>query len=123
METIIIPTNKGLQCYNTSNIVRIQGNSNYCKIYFADSTYPLTIAKVLLWFEQQLPVADFWRTHKAHLVNSQYVKQILICDRSYLLLLNGEAVLVSRRKGVCLKKHIIPKANSILISTRQVQET
>ena len=122
METILIPTNKGLQCSNPSNIVRIQGISNYCKIYFADSTYPLIIAKALHWFEEQLPFANFWRTNKAYQVNSHYVKQTDICDKSYLLLQNGEAVRVSWCKGVCLKKQIKPKAKSILLHNPYVQQ-
>lgn len=106
METIIIPTSKGLLFCDIGNIIRIQGMSNYCKIYFADNTHPLTIAKVLHWFEEQLLVADFWRTHKAHLVNSRYIKQLNISQKSSLLLQNGEMVQVSRRRAPLLKKSI-----------------
>lgn len=106
METITIPTNKGLQFCLINNIIRIQGMSNYCKIYFADNTHPLTIAKVLHWFEEQLPVTDFWRTHKTHLVNSRYIKQLHISKKSFLLLQNGEMILVSRRRAPLLKKNI-----------------
>jgi hypothetical protein len=52
METIILPTNKGLRVCTAGKIMRIQGMSNYSKIYFADGSYPLTIAKVLHWFEE-----------------------------------------------------------------------
>lgn len=106
METITIPTNKGLQFCHISNIIRIQGMSNYCKIYFADHTHPLTIAKVLHWFEEQLPVTDFWRTHKTHLVNSRYIKQLHISQKSSLFLQNGEVIIVSRRRAPLLKKII-----------------
>ena len=109
METITIPTNKGLQFYDIDNIIHIECLSNYCKIYFADHTHPLTIAKVLHWFEEQLPVTDFWRTHKTHLVNSRYIKKLHISQKSSLLLQNGEMLLVSRRRVPFLKK-IINKA-------------
>ena len=104
METIIIPTNKGLQFCNTHNIIRIQGMSNYCKIYFADNSHPLTVAKVLHWFEEYLPAGVFWRTHKTHLVNSRYVKQLHTAQKRYLVLLNGEILVVSRRRATLLKK-------------------
>ena len=104
MDTIIIPTNKGLQFYNTDNIIRIQGMSNYCKIYFADNSHPLTVAKVLHWFEEHLPAVFFWRTHKTHLVNSRYVKQLHTAQKRYMVLLNGEILVVSRRRATLLKK-------------------
>ncbi|MEO6253743.1 MAG: LytTR family DNA-binding domain-containing protein [Ferruginibacter sp.] len=103
METIIIPTNKGLQFYNTDNIIRIQGMSNYCKIYFAYNSYPLTVARVLHWFEQHLPAGVFWRTHKTHLVNSGYVKQFHTAQKRYMGLRNGEILVVSRRRATLLK--------------------
>src|SRR5258706_15509666 len=98
METIIIPTNKGLRVCNTDNIIRIEGMSNYSKIYFADNSYPLTIAKVLHWFEEHLPAGVFWRAHKTHLVNSRYVKHLHIFQKPYLLLDNGETLSISRRR-------------------------
>ena len=104
MKTIIIPTNKGLRLCNTDNIIRIQGMSNYSKIYFADSSYPLTIAKVLHWFEEHLPAGVFWRTHKTHLVNTRYVKQLPTSQKHYLILNNGETLAVSRRRVPLLKK-------------------
>ena len=100
METIIIPTNKGFQICNTNNIIRIQGMSNYCKIFFADNSYPLTVAKLLHWFEEHLPASIFWRTHKTHLVNSLYVKQIYTSHKHYMLLYNGETLVISRRRTI-----------------------
>ena len=104
METIIIPTSKGLQFCDSANIIRIKGMSNYCKIYFADNSYPLTVAKILHWFEEHLPAAIFWRTHKAHLVNSHYIKQLHTSQKPYLLLHNGEILVISRRRAPMLKK-------------------
>ncbi len=104
METIIISTNKGLRFCNTNNIIRIQGMSNYCKIYFADNSYPLTVPKVLHWFEENLPADVFWRTHKTHLVNRQYIKLLHTTTKPYLLLYNGETLVISRRRWSLFKK-------------------
>ena len=78
--------------------------SNYCKIYFADNSHPLTVAKVLHWFEEHLPAGVFWRTHKIHLVNSRYVKQLHTAPKRYLLLLNSEILVVSGAGQLCIKK-------------------
>ena len=103
METICIATNKGVEFYKTANIIRIQGMSNYCKIYFADNRHPLTVAKVLHWFEEHLPTEIFWRTHKTHIVNNNYVQKINTANKPYLVLSNGETIAVSRRRASLFK--------------------
>lgn len=103
MDTIVIPTNKGMQVCKTANIIRIEGMSNYCKIHFADNSHPLTVAKVLHWFEAHLSADTFWRTHKTHLVNSSYIKKMHSYHKPYLMLSNGETVAVSRRRAPLFK--------------------
>ncbi len=67
MNNICIHTGKGKQQLSFENIVRIESKSNYCKIFCTDKTYPLTVAKVLCWFEQQLP-ADIFFKNTSHTV-------------------------------------------------------
>ena len=98
MQTIQLRSHKGLQAYNASNIVRIQGMSNYCKIYFADNSAPLIVAKVLHWFEDNLPAETFWRTHKTHLVNNNYIQTLNTSTKPFLILNNGEHLSISRRR-------------------------
>ena len=107
METICIATNKGVEFHKVSNIIRVQAMSNYCRIYFADNRHPLTVAKVLHWFEEHLPAEVFWRTHKTHIVNNNYIEKIHASNKSYLVLNNGETIAVSRRRSSSLKKHRI----------------
>ena len=99
MQTIQLRSHNGLQAYNASNIVRIQGMSNYCKIFFADNSTPLTVAKVLHWFEDNLPAETFWRTHKTHLVNSMYIQTMNTSIKPFLVMNNGELLTVSRRRA------------------------
>ena len=103
MQTISIATNKGVEFYNVNNIIRVQGMSNYCKIFFADNSHPLTVAKVLHWFEVHLPPDIFWRTHKTHLVNSSYVNKMRTTQKPYLIMSSGEVLAVSRRKASLFK--------------------
>ena len=98
MQTIQLRSHKGLQAYSPSNIIRIQGMSNYCKIFFADNSKPLTVAKVLHWFEANLPQEIFWRTHKTHLVNNNYIQTMNTSLKPFLILNNGEHLCVSRRR-------------------------
>ena len=98
MQTIQLRNYKGKQASNANNIIRIQGMSNYCKIYFADNSTPLTVAKVLHWFEDNLPQEMFWRTHKTHLVNNNYIQAMNISIKPFLILNNGEYISISRRR-------------------------
>ena len=95
MKQLIIPTNKGLKIVMTENIIRIEANSSYSKVYFKNE-YPLTVSKLLHWFEEKLPYDYFYRIHRTHIVNRLFISEIS-CD-SKLTLTNGEQLQISRRK-------------------------
>ena len=78
-----------------SNIIRVESSSNYSKIYFSNEQ-PLVVAKILHWFEEQLPPDMFCRIHRTHLVNRAYVTEIF--DSCKLALSNGDIIQMSRRK-------------------------
>ncbi|MBL7749359.1 MAG: LytTR family transcriptional regulator, partial [Chitinophagaceae bacterium] len=95
MDKVYIPTNKGIKEVMVQNIIRVEASSNYCKIYFANE-YPLTVAKVLQWFEDTLPEDFFCRIHRTHLVNRGFISSV--SGDFKLTLCNGEQFKVSRRK-------------------------
>jgi two-component system LytT family response regulator len=80
-----------------SHIVRIEACSSYCRIHFAHRP-PLTVAKVLQWFEQYLVPAGFIRTHRSHLVNVAYISSKIRPKNKTLWLENGERIPISRHK-------------------------
>lgn len=93
--TILIPVREGTIHKNASNIIRIQASSNYSRIYCSDERYPIIVAKVLQWFQNKLPQQDFIRTHRAHLVNKQFIESKTL---NQVLLQNGETISISKRK-------------------------
>ena len=95
MNQLFIPTNKGIKVVMSKNIIRIEANSNYCKVYF-DNADPLTVAKLLHWFEGRLPDDYFYRIHRTHIVNRLFISTI--SSDSKLTLMNGEQLQTSRRK-------------------------
>ena len=101
MKSILIPTNKGPKIASEADIIRIEGNRNYCKIYFRNEK-PLVVAKVLHWFQDMLTEGAFCRIHKTHLVNRLYVIEIMkssMFKRSNMLKLsNGDLLQISRRR-------------------------
>ena len=103
MHTFLIPTNTGLHCIATNQIVRVEALSNYSKFYLL-SGRPIVIGKVLKWCENRLPQDIFVRVHRSHLVNKLFIKNICIGNCKTLLLTNGETVTVSRRKAGATNK-------------------
>ncbi len=93
---VFIPTDRGMRIIPASNIVRIEACSNYSKLIF-DNAKPLTVAKVLHWFEDKLEEQFFYRIHKTHIVNSQFICAISP-DNNMLTLANGEQLKISRRR-------------------------
>ena len=105
MNNISIPTNKGISLLCLQNIIRIQSISNYSKIYFADKSHPLTVAKVLHWFEEHLPPEMFLRTHRTHLVNRNHIINVILSSQK-MQLSNGEQIGISKRRKQWVKQRL-----------------
>ena len=50
MNLIQIPFDRGIRMVQAEKIIRIESLSNYSKIFIV-SGYPITVAKMLQWFE------------------------------------------------------------------------
>ena len=98
MNLFNIPYVGGIRFVLPENIIRIEASSNYSKIYFSNAK-PMIVAKVLHWFEDQLPQQMFARVHRSHLVNKMFMLQVNGAKNKMLLLNNGESIAVSRRKS------------------------
>jgi two-component system, LytTR family, response regulator len=101
MTCIQIPYDRGIRLAMPEQIIRVEAYSNYSKIYFI-SGHPMTVAKVLQWFQLQLPEEIFSRVHRSHLVNKLYIQYISIAKQNTVVLRNGEKICMSRRKKALL---------------------
>jgi two-component system, LytTR family, response regulator len=104
MHIICIPTSKGPREVPADTIIRVQASRNYSKIYFQHE-YPLTVAKVLQWFEDKLPAPSFYRIHRGHIINCQFIREISR-DGKKIKLANGEQFSVSRRKKKDFRRQV-----------------
>lgn len=101
---VYIPTDRGVRVIPVSNIVRIEASSNYSKLFF-NNDKPLIVAKVLHWFEDKLEEKFFYRIHRTHIVNRQFISTISI-DNNLLTLANGEQLKISRRRKENILKRL-----------------
>ncbi len=102
MQLITIPYDRGIRLVQPEQIIRVEGLSNYSRVHFSTGQ-PMTVAKVLHWFEDHLPAQLFARVHRSHLVNKMYIQEINGINYSSLLLTNGESIAMSRRKKILMK--------------------
>lgn len=92
---LALSTMEGVFLFEPTNIIRLEGESNYTRFYFSNRK-PLLVSRTLKEYEEILSAHDFIRVHKSHLVNKKFITQM---DREgFLGLTDGSHILVSRRK-------------------------
>lgn len=80
------------------NIIRIEGSSNYSLIHTKRGTIICT--KSLKFFTKEIEDPRFFRTHKSHIVNLDYVSKYYKNNGSPTLgLTNGSFIEVARRRA------------------------
>ena len=102
---LLLGTSEGLKIIDTNSILRVEAISNYSKLIFTDGR-SLVVAKLLSWFEEKLPVIQFNRLHRGHLVNLRYIKSYNSVSKNEVVLSNNEKLSVSKRKRTEFKKAI-----------------
>jgi DNA-binding LytR/AlgR family response regulator len=85
--------------------MRIEALSSYSRLFFSDGK-TLVVARTLRWFQQQLPLRQFIRTHRSHLVNRNFIDYTITGLYSKVQLVNGEQVTVSKRKRKLFRSEI-----------------
>lgn len=100
---IALPTLDGYQLEKVNNIVYCQAEENYCKI-FTNRNEVILVARTLKNIEELLPEEIFFRIHKSHLVNMNYIKSYSKSDGYKIMLENGiELDVATRRNDEFLK--------------------
>ncbi len=69
---LALPTTQGTFFYKPEDIIRLEGESNYTKFFFADKTTLLT-SHTMKDYEEILISHGFIRVHKSHLINKAHV--------------------------------------------------
>jgi DNA-binding LytR/AlgR family response regulator len=97
MKEFVFKTGQGSRTCNEKNIIKIISNSNYCKIYFDDST-TLVIAKVLKWFETVVTPDLFIRINHSVLININYISMINLKEKTVTSNYKNEIFTISKRR-------------------------
>lgn len=95
-EKIIVTHLKGFTVLELSEIVRIEGEGNYSKIFLSDGRHILS-SRPLGDFEAVLN-NKFIRVHKSHIINLDYLKEYENIDGGYAVMKDRSKIMISRRK-------------------------
>ena len=105
IKKIAIPVSDGLVLVKVSQISHIDAEGSYAKLYLIDGTNIL-VSKKLKYFEYLLSnQKNFYRIHRSHLINIQYVKKYNRHE-NMIILENNQRVKVARDNKVEFEEKI-----------------
>ena len=92
---LAVPTIDGTFFYFPDEIIRLEGESNYTRLFFSGKK-PMLVSKTLKDYEELLAGHGFIRVHKSHLINKKHV--VNYTNDGQLVLADQSKVEVSRRR-------------------------
>jgi two-component system, LytTR family, response regulator len=94
---LCIPSIKGFQVVEISDIIYCEAENTYTNIHFKDGKKILA-SRPLMDYEIMLQDSLFFRTHKSFLINMKHIKEYLKGEGGFAVMSNGKTLEVSRRK-------------------------
>ena len=102
---LALATTEGLFFYSPDEIIRIEGENNYTRFFFA-SKNRVMISRTLKEYEEILSGFGFIRVHKSHIVNKKHI--INYTHDGFLVMADQSKVEISRRR----KKEVLEELKS-----------
>jgi two-component system LytT family response regulator len=94
-QRITINHAKGFKIVDPSDIMYLEGEGNYTKIYFSDGSLYVDTRSIGI-YEDILDPKKFFRIHKSHIVNILFVNEFLNSEGSFVIMKNGTQLTISR---------------------------
>ena len=96
-DKIALPSMEGLVFLRVEDIIHLEADGNYTTFY-STKEKAVTVTRPIKEYEGLLPAHLFFRCHKSHIVNLNFIKRFLKEDGGVVQLGNGERVVVARRR-------------------------
>jgi two-component system LytT family response regulator len=94
---IILKTIEHIHLVNTSDIIRIVADGNYCTFYISDGR-KILVSRPIREYEELLIDKGFHRVHKTHIININKVNYFDKTEGGDVVMVDGAKVPVSSRK-------------------------
>ena len=96
-EKMSIAALDGIHFVKIRDIIRFEAEDNYTHI-FLDGGQRITASKTIKAYEDMLTPFNFYRVHKRHVINMNYMKRFVKGDGGYLIMDDDIRIEVSRRR-------------------------
>lgn len=96
-EKMSIAALDGIYFVNLKDIVRFEAEDNYTHIFLKNGD-KITASKTIKAYEEMLQGLNFYRVHKRHVINLNYMRKFVKGDGGYLVMDDGKKIDVSRRR-------------------------
>ncbi len=87
----------GIYFVNIRDIVRFEAEDNYTHIFLINGDR-ITASKTIKAYEDMLQLLNFYRVHKRHVINLNFMRKFIKGDGGYLVMDDGKKIEVSRRR-------------------------
>lgn len=104
-EKMSISAVDGIYFINIKEIMRCEGEDNYTHIYMLGGE-KITVSKTIKEYERLLTPINFYRVHKSHLVNLNYISKFVKGEGGYLIMEDGKTIEVSRRRRAAFMEQL-----------------
>lgn len=94
---VAISHTKGIKLIHIDDIIYLEASGNCTVLYFSDGTRYLD-TRTLKIYEGILNPNIFYRIHKSHIINMDYLKEYLNEDGHFAVLKNGKLLSVARNR-------------------------
>ena len=78
-------------------MLRLEAEDNYTHIYLKNGE-KITTSKTIKVYEDMLERKNFFRIHKSHIININFIKKFVKGDGGFVLMDDGKQIDVSRRR-------------------------
>ena len=95
---IALPTFDGFQMEKIDHILYCEADQNYTRIFTIRGDVVL-VSKSLGYMEEQFPADVFFRVHKSHLVNMNFIRSYSKAGGHHVILDNGTRIDVATRRN------------------------
>ncbi len=96
-EKMSISAIDGIYFINIKEIIRCEAEDNYTHIHLKNGE-KITASKTIKAYEDMLSSVNFYRVHKSHLINLNYMRKFVKGDGGYLIMDDYKKIEVSRRR-------------------------
>lgn len=94
---LAIPVQHGFEFFDTNDIIRLESDGNYTKIFFKNKSI-ITISKTLKVYDEILTHKGFVRVHASHLINIRELKSYYKGTGGYVVMSDGARIDVSKSR-------------------------